>query len=213
MDTARYVVALLAITVFPAAMLYWLLVHQFVRFWRQLGLVPSYIVLFGIFFTMIGAVYALRGTLLAAEYGTNWLFIGIGGVLFVAGKVVQGFARRQLSIATFLGVPELQPSGKEGRLLQLGIYRRVRHPRYLGVMLGTVAMALFTNYLAAYAVAVIAFPWLHLIMVLEERELLDRFGEAYRTYQQQVPRLVPRRSRAAGSTTSGSSSQARSASR
>jgi hypothetical protein len=72
MDTARYVVALLAITAFPAAMLYWVLVHPFVRFWRRFGLVPSYIVLSGIFFTTIGVVYSLRGTLLAVEYGTHW---------------------------------------------------------------------------------------------------------------------------------------------
>ena len=195
MDTARYVVALLAVTAFPAAMLYWLLVHPFVRFWRRLGLVPSYIVLFGIFFTMIGAVYALRGSVLAVEFGTNWLLVGIAGVVATAGRVMQGLARRHLSIATQVGVPELQPSGKEGRLLHQGIYGRVRHPRYLAVMLGTIAMALFTNYLAAYALTVMAFPWLYLIIVLEERELRDRFGEAYRTYQQQVPRLVPRRSR------------------
>lgn len=192
MDTARYVVALLAITAFPAAMLYWLLLHPFVRFWRRLGLVPTYVVLFGIFFAMIGAVYALRGTLLAVEYGTNWPLVGIAGVLFAAGMVTQGLARRQLSVATFVGVPELQPSGKEGRLLQEGIYGRVRHPRYLAVMLGTVAMAPFTNYLAAYVLAAIAFPWLYLIIVLEERELLDRFGDEYRSYRQRVPRLIPR---------------------
>ena len=192
MDTARYVVALLAVTAFPAAMLYWLLVHPFVRFWRRLGLVPSYVVLFGIFFAMIGAVYTMRGTLLAVEYGANWLLVGIAGVLFAAGMVMQGLARRQLSIATFVGVPELQPSGKGGRLLQEGIYGRVRHPRYLAVMLGTVAMAPFTNYLAAYVLAAIAFPWLYLIIVLEERELLDRFGDEYRSYRQRVPRLIPR---------------------
>ncbi len=192
MNTARYVVALLAVTAFPAAMLYWLLVHPFVRFWRRLGLAPSFVVLFGIFFAMIGAVYALRGTLLTVEYGTNWLLVGIAGVLFAAGMVIQGLAHRQLSIATFVGVPELQPSGKGGRLLQEGIYGRVRHPRYLAVMLGTVAMALFTNYLAAYVLAAIAFPWLYLIIVLEERELLDRFGDAYRSYRQLVPRLIPR---------------------
>ncbi len=180
MDTARYVVALLAVTAFPAAMLYWLLVHPFVRFWRRLGLVPSYVVLFGIFFAMIGAVYVLRGTLLAVEYGTNWVLVGIAGVLFAAGMVMQGLARRQLSIATFVGVPELQPSRKGGRLLQEGIYGRVRHPRYLAVMLGTVAMAPFTNYLAAYVLAAITFPWLYLIIVLEERELLDRFGGGFR---------------------------------
>ena len=192
MDTARYVVALLAVTAFPAAMLYWVLVHPFVRFWRRLGLVPSYVVLFGVFFTTIGVVYALRGPLLAVEYGTNWLLVGIAGVLFATGMVVQGLAHRQLSAATFVGVPELQPSGKGGRLLQEGIYARVRHPRYLAVMLGTVAMAPFTNYLAAYVLAAIAFPWLYLIIVLEERELLDRFGSEYRSYQQRVPRLIPR---------------------
>jgi len=192
MDTARYVVALLAITAFPAAMLYWVLVHPFVRFWRRLGLVPSYVLLFGIFFAIIGAIYALRGKLLAVEYGTNWLLVGIAGVLFAAGMTVQALAHRQLSVATFVGVPELQPSGKGGRLLQEGIYGRVRHPRYLAVMLGTVAMALFTNYLAAFVLAAIAFPWLYLIIVLEERELLDRFGDEYRSYQQRVPRLIPR---------------------
>lgn len=192
MDTARYVVALLAITAFPAAMLYWLLVHPFVRFWRRLGLVPSYVVLFGIFFAMIGAVYALRGTLLTVEYGTNWLLVGIACVLFAAGMVIQGLAHRQLSIATFVGVPELQPSGKGGRLLQEGIYGRVRHPRYLAVMLGTVAMGPFTNYLAAYVLAAIVLPWLYVIIVLEERELLDRFGDGYRSYRQRVPRLIPR---------------------
>jgi protein-S-isoprenylcysteine O-methyltransferase Ste14 len=192
MDTARYVVALLAITAFPAAMLYWVLVHPFVRFWRRFGLVPSYIVLSGIFFTTIGVVYSLRGTLLAVEYGTHWLLVGISGVLFAAGMTVQALAHRQLSAATFVGVPELRPSGKEGRLLQEGIYGRIRHPRYLAVMLGTVAMALFTNYLAAYVLAAIAFPWLYLIIVLEERELLDRFGEEYGSYQQRVPRLIPR---------------------
>ncbi len=173
-------------------MLYWLLVHPFVRLWRRLGLVPSYVVLFGIFFAMIGAVYTLRGTLLAVEYGTNWLLVGIAGVLFAAGMVMQGLAHRQLSIATFVGVPELQPSGKGGRLLQEGIYGRVRHPRYLAVMLGTVAMAPFTNYLAAYVLAAIAFPWLYLIIVLGERELLDRFGDGYLSYRQRVPRLIPR---------------------
>jgi protein-S-isoprenylcysteine O-methyltransferase Ste14 len=195
MDTARYIIALLAVTAFPAAMLYWVLLHPFVRFWRRLGLLPSYIVLFGIFFAVIGAVYALRTTILAVDYGTNWIFVGASAVLFLAGMVMQGLAHRQLSAATFVGVPELRPSGKEGRLLQEGIYARVRHPRYVAVMLGTAAMALFTNYLAAYVLAAVAFPWLHLIITLEERELADRFGEAYREYQRRVPRLVPRRSR------------------
>jgi protein-S-isoprenylcysteine O-methyltransferase Ste14 len=36
-------------------------------------------------------------------------------------------------------------------------------------------------------------PLLHLIVLLEERELPDRFGEAYVDYSRRVPRYWPRR--------------------
>jgi len=195
MDVARYVVALIAVTAFPAAMVYWVLLHPFVRFWRRLGLLPSYVVLFGVFLAIIGVVYALRGRILAVEYGTNWYFVATAAVLFLAAQVLQGLAHRQLSFATFVGVPELRPGGKDGRLLQEGVYARVRHPRYAAVMLGTLGMALFTNYLAAYVLAAIALAWVFVIIALEERELRDRFGDEYREYQRRVPPLVPRRPR------------------
>ena len=35
-------------------------------------------------------------------------------------------------------------------------------------------------------------PILHLVVLLEERELLERFGDAYRDYAGRVPRYVPR---------------------
>jgi protein-S-isoprenylcysteine O-methyltransferase Ste14 len=35
-------------------------------------------------------------------------------------------------------------------------------------------------------------PGFYLVIVLGERELEDRFGDAYRKYLRRVPRLVPR---------------------
>lgn len=61
------------------------------------------------------------------------------------------------------------------------------------VLLGTVAVAFFTNYLAVYIVAVLIVPALYLVVVLEERELRDRFGEQYVEYCRRVPRFFPRR--------------------
>ena len=48
------------------------------------------------------------------------------------------------------------------------------------------------NYLGVYILFVSAFPVLYVITVLEEHELIDRFGEEYRRYQREVPRLIPR---------------------
>jgi protein-S-isoprenylcysteine O-methyltransferase Ste14 len=48
------------------------------------------------------------------------------------------------------------------------------------------------NYLGVYILFVSAFPLLYLITALEEHGLIDRFGEEYRRYQREVPRVIPR---------------------
>jgi len=68
----------------------------------------------------------------------------------------------------------------------------VRHPRYLSAGIGMMANALIVNYLGLYILLVSALAPGYLLLVLEERELLDRFGDAYREYQRDVPRLIPR---------------------
>jgi protein-S-isoprenylcysteine O-methyltransferase Ste14 len=88
--------------------------------------------------------------------------------------------------------PELAQKGMESKLLKEGIYGRVRHPRYVSTMVGMIGFALFTNYSGAYVVVALTLPGLYLITILEERELLVRFGEEYRHYQEEVPRLIPR---------------------
>ena len=62
----------------------------------------------------------------------------------------------------------------------------------LGGLVGVVATALFANYLGTYLLAVIFVPGVYVVTIFEERELVERFGEAYRDYQSRVPRLVPR---------------------
>ena len=68
----------------------------------------------------------------------------------------------------------------------------LRHPRYVVVLLSICAGALFTNYLALYLLCPLACLVLYGITLMEERELVERFGQAYRQYQQRVPRFVPR---------------------
>ena len=100
---------------------------------------------------------------------------------------------RHLSIATLIGIPELSPTEqRKGRLLQDGIYRVVRHPRYLSAGVGVVANTLFINYAGLYILILLLVLPGYVMTVLEERELIGRFGEEYQRYQREVPRFIPR---------------------
>lgn len=62
----------------------------------------------------------------------------------------------------------MAPEKHQNTLVTQGIYSRMRHPRYVEMLL---AHALFTNYLAAYGVFALSVAGLALIVRLEEREL------------------------------------------
>lgn len=82
---------------------------------------------------------------------------------------------------------------KNHRLVMTGPYGWIRHPLY------TVAMSLFASYgLIASNWWMMTFTALGLVMVVvlviprEEAELVVRFGDEYRDYQECVGKLVPR---------------------
>lgn len=99
--------------------------------------------------------------------------------------------RRRLTFPVLAGWSELSRD-KPGVLLTDGIYGRMRHPRYVEVVLGTLVYCLIANYAGAYIVLAAAVPVLYAVVLLEERELRQRFGAAYTAYARRVPRFFPR---------------------
>ncbi|MGQ0614727.1 MAG: protein-S-isoprenylcysteine O-methyltransferase [Planctomycetaceae bacterium] len=82
---------------------------------------------------------------------------------------------------------------REGhRLVTEGIYRRVRHPMYLALLVYAAGLALVTpNWVAGplYLVAV-----LHLVALRlgpEERMMREAFGQEYEVYRARTRRLLP----------------------
>ena len=192
-DRLRYFLAILNLIVIPPGLLFWLLIHPWARWWRSLGLIRSYLIT-GLMTIAFGAgLFRFRAPLLGADWGTNRSLVAVALVLYGVMIWLEFQYWKQLSIATLVGIPELSSTGQQkGRLLQKGIYGRVRHPRYLSGGVGVMASALLINYAGLYIVLLLLVPVGHLMVVLEERELIERFGEEYRNYQRKVPRLSPR---------------------
>lgn len=192
MDTVRYNLALLTLVTFIPGILFWPFAHGLVHSWRQLGLVISYAVLGAILIAIGIGVFLLRQPLLAVEFGPpGWL--GLPALLcFGAALMIEIQCRKHLTLRTLVGIPELSPAPTGQPLLDQGIYARLRHPRYVVAILSVCAVALFTNYLVVYLFCPLACVVLYGITLMEERELVERFGQAYAQYQQRVPRFVPR---------------------
>jgi protein-S-isoprenylcysteine O-methyltransferase Ste14 len=138
-------------------------------------------------------LFRFRSLLLGADFGTNWSLGAIALVLYGATTWLEFQYWKHLTIAAVVGIPELTPTEqRKGKLLQDGIYRVVRHPRYLSAGVGVIANALFVNHAGLYTLILLLVPVGYAMIVFEERELIDRFGEDYRKYQREVPRLLPR---------------------
>jgi len=191
METIRYVIALMLIAAIPAAIFFWLLIHPFARFWRRLGTGCSYFILCPIAFGVMAVMVMLRGRLLAADFGLNIPLALVGLTLLGAAGIMLLTLRKRLTIRVLVGIPELSPE-QPGSLITDGIYARIRHPRYVQMTLAILGYALIANYPAVYAAFFLWLAGISAVALLEERELLDRFGEEYRFYCRRVPRFIPK---------------------
>ena len=177
----------------PPGLLFWFVIHPWARWWRKLGPARTYVIVLPVLVALGTVLFRFRASLLGGDLGTNWYFISIAIVLYGVVTWLELQYWRHLNIATVVGIPELSLAGQRtGKLLRTGIYGVVRHPRYLSAGLGVVANTLIINYSGMYVLVVLLFLMGYPMLVLEERELIDRFGEEYRRYQREVPRLFPR---------------------
>lgn len=192
MDDVRYFFALVLVLFMPPAVGLWYVIHPLVRFWRTLGPVWTYVVLLPPVFAGIYAVNLARDRLVGADLGFSWLTTVAALVLAAAGTRIALARRRHLTHRILTGVPELSGTNP-GVLLTDGIYGRIRHPRYVEITFIVFAYALFANHVGGYVVALLTFPALFIVVLLEEHELRDRFGMAYDDYCRRVPRFIPRR--------------------
>jgi protein-S-isoprenylcysteine O-methyltransferase Ste14 len=192
-DHVRYILGILHLIVVPPGVLFWFIIHPWIHLWRRLGPIRTYLIVASVGIAFGALLYRFRVLLLGADFGINWSLVVIVVALYGVVIWLESQYWMHLSIAILVGIPELSPpEQRRRRLIQEGIYGMVRHPRYLSAGVAVVAQALFINYAGMYILVILLVPVGYAMIVVEERELIDRFGEEYRRYQTAVPRFIPR---------------------
>lgn len=192
MDALRYYLALLVVMGVPGAFVFWFSIHPFVRFWRKVGVRWTYVIQIGLILAVALAAFQMRQALLAVDFGAQPVLLAASAAVYVLAFVVALQRRKGLGVKQLIGLPELAPQRPDNRLVTDGIYSRVRHPRYLELLLFLLGHALLTNYLALYVTLGICLAGFPVLIRMEEKELRERFGKDHELYCARVPRLIPK---------------------
>jgi protein-S-isoprenylcysteine O-methyltransferase Ste14 len=115
----------------------------------------------------------------AVRYAGLTLFV-VGSVLRVAAVFVLG--RR------FSGLVAIQ---ENHQLVTGGLYRVIRHPSYLGLLMGLFGWALVFRSAIGLLISLLLLPPLVARMNSEEALLESEFGERYSEYRRRTWRLLP----------------------
>lgn len=93
---------------------------------------------------------------------------------------------------TFKGGGTPLPTDPPKELVVSGLYRYVRNPIYVSVIMILLAHFMWFGYWSLLLYAGLAFVGTHLFVILyEEPALRKRFGAAYEDYLSEVPRWIP----------------------
>lgn len=170
----------------PVIPLFWIPVHIATGFFKRIGRL-TYIMPIITWLPLAYIIYHNRGLLLKYKIGIPLVFIIAGILCFTLGTLLHIWTTRLLGLWGIIGMPEISAK-VGGRLVTKGPFSIVRHPTYLAHTLMFSGAFLLTGVTAIALITVLDFITVNtLIIPLEERELLNRFGEIYISYMEKVP--------------------------
>jgi protein-S-isoprenylcysteine O-methyltransferase Ste14 len=169
---------------------YWILVHGWTDRWRTAR--HKLKVLAPLWMVMWMAAWAVsapwRGVTLYHRPAT-WM---VAPLLWMVSATLYIRGGRELSLMRVIGRDELEPAGRPPKLITTGAHALVRHPLYLGHICTMLGLCLATRSTACFALWVFALLTGYGMVRLEERELLNRFGQTWLDYKSNTPCILPR---------------------
>ncbi|MBI4393508.1 MAG: isoprenylcysteine carboxylmethyltransferase family protein [Euryarchaeota archaeon] len=121
---------------------------------------------------------------LVAPMGTQPV---VGASLLAVGLAVRVYARHTLGSLFSYRLRLVA----DHDLVERGPYKFVRHPMYLGSLLGWPGLPIAFGSLTGLALMAPVFLWLLLRVEVEDAMLRERFGERFDAYCRRTKRLVP----------------------
>ena len=119
-------------------------------------------------------------------YGLG-LMNAVALAFFAAGTILRQLGKRTLGRYYSYGLRTL----KDQKLIQHGVYKYVRHPITLAALIYTPAIPLIFSSLYGFVVMLGIVPLFLFRIRIEEKMLVEKFGDEYRQYMRRTKKLIP----------------------
>jgi len=184
-------IAFITLVLWPAVPLFWVPVHCLPNFFKRLDLL-TYVLPFVTWLPVAYVVYHYRDFLLDFQINFPFIVEIIGVLILVSGAALQVWTLLLLKVPAIMGVPEVTSRVRSG-LVTSGPFSIVRHPTYVSHTLMLTGVFLWTGVIATGFVVLADLLAINIVVIpLEEKELVTRFGKEYERYKEKVrSRFLP----------------------
>jgi protein-S-isoprenylcysteine O-methyltransferase Ste14 len=147
------------------------------RAWKISGTVVVFTVLTALQYVLGFFVFKMPGVEALHWVGWGiWVLSGVFGLVPI-------FTLRQRG-----GVPKGRSYVHTTQLVDSGLYAIVRHPQYVAGILLNVALMFLAQHWLIIGMGIVSASLIYLDILQADRDGLEKFGDAYRSYRQRVPR-------------------------
>jgi len=178
--------ALITIILWPIVPLFWIPVHFASEIFKKLGLF-TYVMPLLTWLPLVYFIYKNKDVILHYKTDIPVVLNIIGITFLIFGTLLHLWTARILGLLGIIGVPEISDKIK-GRLVTEGPFSVIRHPTYLAHTLMFSGIFLLTEVVVIGIITILDLIIINILVIpLEEKELLSRFGKNYELYKKRVP--------------------------